>query len=302
MGIFFGSPKINGVEFDIDSKDPDSDSKDQMSDTLKHLLERTESMLQIIEDYKGCQELARAAMTTPNQENEKAAFEGLLTCVDQIQQFNSYSKELGTGFSQLLEYLAENTGDKNIAHLDQKPYLAKQLGDMIDFALHFDNIRMLRPNLSNDFSYYRRLLPKFNHHEGIKVKEDEASGMVMFTAEHIPMTRILIKSAEKSLNNNPVITLVLSTLANSCMLMLKNKKFSDDEINELCARVMAGSIVIYDHVDDIGAFAKKSPIGIKQCVNILKKDFPNNASLMNSLRYSTRTFRDAPTKMQALFD
>eukprot|EP00463_Aulacantha_scolymantha_P006416 TRINITY_DN8064_c0_g1_i1.p1 TRINITY_DN8064_c0_g1~~TRINITY_DN8064_c0_g1_i1.p1 ORF type:complete len:66 (-),score=13.43 TRINITY_DN8064_c0_g1_i1:171-368(-) len=65
---------------------------------------------------------------------------------------------------------------------------------------------------------------------------------------------------------------------------------------------MAGSIVIFDHIDETGSFAKKSPIGIKQSVNILKKDFPDDASLMNAIRYSSKTFKDAPTKTQTLFE
>jgi len=287
-----------------EKSDSSNEEKEDVSmyNQVQAVVGRKQEILQIIEDYKGCQELARAAMTQPNEENEKAAFEGLLACVEQIQEFNNFAKDLGSIFSTLLEYLASHVGDKSIAHLDQKPALAKQLGEIIDFALHFDNIRMLRPNLSNDFSYYRRLLPKFNHHTGITVKEDEASGMVLFTAEHIPMTRVLIKASEKSREKNPGINLVLSTMANSCMLMLKNKKFSRSELNTLLARVMAGSIVIFDHIDDIGAFAKRSPVNIRQCVTLLKKDFPNDPSLMNSLRYSTKTFRDAPSKTQALFD
>merc|ERR1719228_559848 len=51
-------------------------------------------MLELINQYEGCQSLARAAMSSPSDENEKAAFEGLLGCVNQIVQFCNYSKEL----------------------------------------------------------------------------------------------------------------------------------------------------------------------------------------------------------------
>jgi hypothetical protein len=46
--------------------------------------------------------------------------------------------------------------------------LAKQLADVFDFTLRFDQTRMKRPQLSNDFSYYRRLLPKHSQHANIK--------------------------------------------------------------------------------------------------------------------------------------
>ena len=38
--------------------------------------------------------------------------------------------------------------------------LAKQLGEILDFALKFDELKMTKPALQNDFSYYRRLMPK----------------------------------------------------------------------------------------------------------------------------------------------
>lgn len=303
MGSLFSGPKINGVEFEIDDEKKCDEKSDGgiMKETQK-ALQRKEEILQLIENYKGCQDLARAAMSDPSQENEKAAFEGLLGCVDSIRHFNQYSKVISAAFRKLLEYLAANVNERNITKLDEKPHLAKQLGQMIDFALHFDNIRMLRPNLSNDFSYYRRLLPKFTNHPGIRVKEDEASGMVLFTAEHIPMTAALIKAASESQNTDNGIGLVLSTMANSCMLMLKNKTYKDQNINLLLSRVMSGSIVIFDHVNEVGAFAKKSPISIKQCVTILKKDFPDDPGQLNALRYSTRTFREASPKIQNLFE
>lgn len=42
--------------------------------------------------------------------------------------------------------------------------LAKQLALIFDLALQFDWLRMNRPHLANDFSFYRRLLPKFSKH------------------------------------------------------------------------------------------------------------------------------------------
>lgn len=69
-----------------------------------------------------------------------------------------------------------------------------RLSDIFDFTLRFDALRMERPFLPNDFSYYRRLLPKFNKHPGVKIKDDEASGMALFTAEHIPMMTTLARA------------------------------------------------------------------------------------------------------------
>lgn len=85
---------------------------------------------------------------------------------------------------------------------------------------------MERPFLPNDFSYYRRLLPKFNKHPAVKIKDDEASGMALFTAEHIPMMTTLARACPSDAQEprNQHIMEALALMANSCMKMIKNKK------------------------------------------------------------------------------
>jgi len=253
-----------------------------------------------VEDYKGCRELARTAMSTPTKENEQAAFEGLLDAVEAISSFFEYSKALENIFPPLLKQIC---GPPQNPVLGQMQAVTKQVLQIIDFALVFDQTRMLRPNLSNDFSYYRRLLSKFHKHPRIKVKDDEASGMALFTAEHIPMTSTLTRAAIRSAEHNEFISFTFSVIANSCMRMLKNKKYSNPATNLLLARAMAGSVVLFDHVDVIGgAFGKRSGIALREIILILKRDFSQEQALLNAVHYSTKTFKNAPANVQELFD
>lgn len=160
----------------------------------------------------------------------------------------------------------------------------------------------MRPFLSNDFSYYRRLLPKFQKHPNLKVSDDAASGMALFTAEHIPMTTMLARAASAALEENHNVTVALAIMANSCHKMVKAKKFANIDTNLFCARAMTGAIVLYDHVDPLGAFHKKSPIAIRSCVVLLKTSFPKENGLMNAIHYSSKHFRDAPLATQQLFE
>lgn len=189
------------------------------------LNQQTDVMRALLE-YKGCQELARRAMSSPTPENESAAFEGLLASVDSVSLFYNYAKELERVTPELLTTLTKDGGDCKSSLSDQQA-LAKQLADIFDFTLRFDALRMERPFLPNDFSYYRRLLPKFNKHPGVKVKDDEASGMALFTAEHIPMMTTLARACsqwgEEDPRNQHVMD-ALALMANSCMKMIKNKK------------------------------------------------------------------------------
>lgn len=277
---------------------------------IENVLDQSKGVYTKIEEYKGCQELARAAMSKPSEDTELAAFEGLLQAVESIATFYNYAHALGDVFPGLLRILCQTVPEGSVvAHLDNTPAFTAQLAQIFDFALSFDRVRMLRPNLSNDFSYYRRLLPKFNKHKGIKVKDDEASGMALFTAEHIPMTSTLAKAGTKAMETDPNVAIVLATMANSSYNVLRSAINSDEE-NEVSsenllsiARTMTGAVVIYDHVEvPAGAFIKRTPINIKAIILLLKKSFQNELSLLNAIRYSTRTFRDAPESVQSLFD
>eukprot|EP00808_Paulinella_micropora_P006101 g54746.t1 len=266
----------------------------------EQLIQDHEAMLQLIDEYKGCRELARIAMTTPTRENEIAAFEGLLGAVQSIRSFFNYSTKLTEIFPELLVALCEKP-------LNEQPALATQLAKLFDFALQFDQTRMMRPNLSNDFSYYRRLLPKFSKHPKVTVKDDEASGMALFTAEHIPMLSSMTKAADRAESKlqgpekQGALQHLLATMANSCKAMLQQKKYTDRSAL-LCARAMTGSLVLFDLVGPQSAFSKRSQVATRDCIVVLKTDFPKEFGLINAIKYSTKTFSEAPSSIQDLFD
>ena len=69
--------------------------------------------------------------------------------------------------------------------------LASQLGDLLDFALQFDQAKMTNSSIMNDFSQYRRSISKLRDHPMASIKEAEANSISMFIANHIPMTTSL---------------------------------------------------------------------------------------------------------------
>jgi len=287
---------------DFDNCQP-SESESSLYNEVSSVLSHSSEVLRCLEEYRGCQELARKAMSSPSLENEQEAFEGLLIAVSSISTFYHYAKDLERILPNLLEALAQGSSDQIPATFQEKQSLVKQLGLLFDFSLRFDSTRMLRPSISNDFSYYRRLLPKFNKHPGIQVRDDDASGMALFTAEHIPMMSVMSKSTSSASDRNPNITHVLAILANASLKMLKTKRFIATPATTLfVARCMTGSIVLYDHVDLLGVFGNKSPVQLRGCVSLLKKDFPLETGLLNAIHYSTKHFKDASPTTQALFD
>jgi len=228
-------------------------------------------------------------MQDPSRETETEAFEGLLKAVDSISFFFEYAKRIESLLPMLYSLLAPNRPRADRKHpLTVYQVSGRFFARILDVTITFDQVRMMRPNLSNDFSYYRRLLPKFQKHPGIKVKDDEASGMALFTAEHMPMMSIIVKTTKNYCESNDSQTSVadlLSTMANSCMSLAKYKRFSSPELNLLCARSMTGSIVLYDHLEG-KVFSKKSPIAIRECITVLKKNFEKKRFRRTLKRYS----------------
>jgi len=296
------SQTFEAVDINLSEDSRPAREEEKIFARVQESLAKMAPNMKLIEDYTGCQELARKAMNTPSPETEKAAFEGLLGAVSSIASFFNFTKELEAVVPELLIALASAPPAAESGAVFIPEALGFQLAQLFEFALEFDRTRMLRPNLSNDFSYYRRLLPKFSKHPKLKIKDDEASGMALFTAEHIPMMNCLVKASARAQEKNSNVSRVLAIMANSCKQALVDKKFPHPATAMTCARAMTAAIVISDHIDVFPVFNKKSPVAVRACILILKKDFPKEASLLNAIRYSTRNFGDAPPALQELFD
>lgn len=288
----FSSPTIP-IDFE---KPTPSEPEKALYDKLENTFVEAEGMLKIITEYKDAQEFCRIAMSKPSPDSEKDAFENLLACVDCVASIFEFSKALSSTVENLLHALAND-----VEHQDALFY---QLARLFDFVLQFDRARMEKPKLSNDFSFYRRLLPKFTKHPLLKIKDDAASGMALFTAEHIPMMNAVNKAGTTAAATNPTVLSVLAKLAMSCEGMLRMKRFTDDKLNILCARALTGAIVMYDNVDTVGAFHRRSPIDVKACVTRLKRDFPEKdyTPLLNGIHYSTKNYSSASAATQSLFE
>jgi len=132
-----------------------SDAEKEIYDQVAQVLNRGPSILEKLHDYSGCEEFIRRAITNPSPETEDEAWESVLPAVDQLKEFYDFSLELETCFPKLLAALCKDDPKQNLG--DQQA-LAKQLADVFDFVLRFDDLKMVNPAIQNDFSYYRRKL------------------------------------------------------------------------------------------------------------------------------------------------
>jgi len=264
-------------------------------------LDRGPEILDRLFHYEGCEEFIRKAITSPGTETEDAAWNAVLPAVDQLQEFYEFSLKLEASFPKLLVALCK---DDPKASLANQQALAKQLADVFDFVLRFDDAKMVNPAIQNDFSYYRRTLNRMKMSKKdltIKIRDELANRMSLFFAYPTPMMKVLSETtakfllAEQSVPRDNV-TNALATISNVCHDMVSKRKFDKDNTNMFCLRAMVGSIILFDHLHPQGAFVKKSPINIKGCINVLKgyTTSPTDG-LLNALRFTTITLNNPET-------
>jgi hypothetical protein len=215
------------------------------------------------------------AISAPGTDAEKSAMKALLPAVLLLKDLFDYSKELETLFPKLLTALMKDDPNNPNPALATQQALAKQLADVLDFVLQFDDAKMLNPGIQNDFSYYRRSLARLllnkETAEDIVVKDELANRMSLFFATPTPMMKVLTDSTtafveDQGATHNVTrdsVTLGLSLMANVCFEMVGKHRFTSVQTNMFCLRCMTGSIILVDHLSRLGAFHKKSLINVR---------------------------------------
>lgn len=288
------------IFLDFEKAQP-SDEEKEIHGAVAAVLDKGPRILDKLFKYEGCEEFIRKAITSPGPETEEAAWNAVLPAVDQLQEFYDFSLELEAVFPKLLVALCKNEPKDSLAN---QQALAKQLADVFDFVLRFDDAKMVNPAIQNDFSYYRRTLNRMKLSKkdlNIKIRDELANRMSLFFAYPTPMMKVLSETTVKFLSSDSTVprenvTTALATMANVCQDMVAKKKFQPDQTNMFCLRAMTGAIILFDHLHAQGAFVRKSPINIRGCINVLKTYTASPTDgLLNALRFTTIHLNDPDT-------
>jgi len=295
------NPKEIGIFLDLANAVPTNEEK-QTWDTVAAVLSKGPTILSKLQNYTGCEDYIRKAITTPGPETEEAAWQAVVPSVEQLKEFYDFSLELDSCFPKLLVALCKNNPKESIAG---QQALAKQLADVFDFVLRFDDLKMVNPAIQNDFSYYRRTLnrkkiTKIDH--SVTIRDELANRMSLFFAYPTPMMNVINETTVKFLSQDSSVprdnvTMALATMSNVCCEMIFQKKFDSDSVNMFCLRAMTGSIILFDHLHASGAFGKKTLINIKACITALKtyQGGSQTDGLLNALRFTTIHLNDPDT-------
>jgi len=254
-----------------------------------------------VSDFKGCEALIKASISNSSPDAEENCWRALLPSVDVLKTFFDFSEDLTQVIPKLLNTLF--SGDQN-QNLSTQQALAKQLADILDFVLRFDDAKMQNPAIQNDFSYYRRSLNKGSRKNEAKIKDDMANRMSLFFAYPTPMLKVVTETTAALVKSGSIqkqdVIAGFTLLSNVCLEMYQNGQFDNPETQLFCLRSMTAAIVIVDHLDEVGAFHKGSKIHIKNAIGALntfnqKEPKGKAESLLNALRYSTLTLNKPET-------
>jgi len=296
----FRKEHTHQINFFLDFRDiqePNGGEELDIYNAVKEILDKKDEILNTLTAYEGCNAVIHKAITEPCKENEEAAWDQLIPAVDNLKIMYEYSNQLEEVAPRLLAPLckvAESEGT-----LENQTALAKQLCDLFNFVLQFDDKKMTNPHIQNDFSYFRRSMGKLKTANLCKVPEDIANHMSLFYAYPTPLMNkltSLVKDQDFGISKDDIV-LGLSLLANVCLDMVEKGLFDDNQINMFCLRAMTAAIILVDHISDVGVFCRKSPVNIKNAIIILrdKQEDLGTQGLINALKYTTRHLNDQDT-------
>ncbi|KAL6421691.1 hypothetical protein ACFW04_010929 [Cataglyphis niger] len=286
------------VFLDFENAQP-SDIERETFEAVQRVLKNSESILEEIQCYKGAGKEIREAISAPTEECQRKAYLTVAPLVAKLKRFYEFSLELERVVPKILGQLCSGNLSPT-QHLETQQALVKQLAEILEFVLKFDEHKMKTPAIQNDFSYYRRTLTRAslarqdNAEKDLVVGNELANRMSLFYAHATPMLRVL---------SHATITFLMDVSEISSRLIWEIfsprnllAQFQREETQLFVLRVMVGLVILYDHVHPQGAFVKGSNVDVKGCVKLLKDQPPcKSEGLLNALRYTTKHLNEENT-------
>jgi len=311
MGSLFSRPpaesNLKDAFIDFENAQPKTEDERKIFESIGVVLMKADGLLEDVKNYQGADQYIRDAISisSRSEASEMKAWQAICPIVARLKTYFDYSGELDKEVPKIIAELAKSPiGESGYPELSE--CMVKQFCDVVSFAFEFDGVKIRNPSIQNDFAYYKRRMAQMQMSASevaeLPVDHELAAHISMFYATATPMLSGLCSSTQQ-LVKRPELKLAktLETMIEVTVRMLENEKSgskfeSPQNMIQYMMRVMTGLIIIYDHVHDHGAFAKKSPIDIKAAVMVLQKH--NAEILLDNLRYSTKHFGDESTPLK----
>ncbi|CAO3592039.1 unnamed protein product [Absidia cylindrospora] len=318
LSNFRNESMVPDFGFDIEKTTPSSEDRDIYEELSSKLLVPAPHLLAQLKGYSPS-DTFKSAIENATTENEEMAWRTVLPTVEMLRSFYQYASELQNSLPRLLFVLCKDN------QFDQHPGLTKLLAEILDFVFNFDYWKIRTPSLLNDFAYYRRLLAGGRYHpspisiqtgdannnnnnvsdlRSAMQEDDQAHKITMFLAPPTPMLTTVIDTVTSYVSKQGLQKSVgecLVALWAACVHTLSNKKrVLDDCAISACLKSMVASIILYDHIDNQGAYSKQSSINMKTSIKLIQTtpNVPEESSaenLLSALRYNSKHLKDEST-------
>ncbi|KXS09499.1 DUF1394-domain-containing protein [Gonapodya prolifera JEL478] len=295
---------FNDLQIDFENAKP-TPAEQANYDEVNDVLREAPQILALLQRYEGNSDLIRKAISNPGPATENEAWKSLLPAVTKLRDFYEFSGKIEGSLPKVLGLLCAGDVEDNLRHHQAT---ARQLVDILHFATRFDDIKMSKPAIQNDFSYYRRSLSKMKMNQSptqpLPVTDELASRMSLFYAHSGPMLKTITDCTTHFVTVNQSATPNLSQLVSSCLGIMSlvsynavaKDRVSSPEMVAYCLRVCIGCSVLYDHIDKDGAFAKVGLINIRAQIKLIQERAGDEReNLLNALRYTTKHLGDDST-------
>merc|ERR1712070_449844 len=122
----------------------------------------------------------------------------------------------------------------------------------------------------------------------------------MFTAEISPFAAAVCPLTGSEPKLSPIARTALANLANACCGMVNTNK---GEVT-FCFNVMVSCIILYDRNSRTppGSVFYSKQMAIKKCIQSVKKNGGEASPFLNSIKYGTIHFKDAPASIDRLLE
>lgn len=237
--------KAQDIFLDFENCVP-SECEQKVFEEVEHVLRQSDQILEEIQCYKGAGKEIREAISNISSEAQEKAWNAVVPLVEKLKRCYDHSAELEKVVPKLLGELVGG-GRPPRQHLEEQQALVKQLAEILEFVLKFDEHKMKTPAIQNDFSYYRRIVSRQRLDVNNKViASDVANRMSLFYAHPTPMLKVLTEATSKFVEQRTCdtenTTETLGTMAKVCLRMLEDpnmlKQFKREETQLLVLRVM----------------------------------------------------------------
>ncbi|ETO16615.1 hypothetical protein RFI_20729 [Reticulomyxa filosa] len=322
------------------------------------LLEKCLKVKKSLEEYKGSKDVIKEAMSTKqgtdeNKEATRRAMESVSLNAASCAEWYDCAVEVGNFLKDKLfpalckrgskvadkkegttketdskiEEKKEDTERTEISEMNILTHqaLSKQICELLNFLLTFDQLKMLQSQAQNDFSFYKRTLTKCDSDGSLSdirlpVNAEKAGFISMYLAQAIPMMKEVANIIK--LDRNAEFSLeVLSTICNACVDLLKANKFGGNSYHTVILKAMVASFVLslfcfvcrhiflfflsfrmYDHANAIGAFQRRSLTKASIVVSMVCTEYTQiyqnkefATELSNTIKYSCLHVNDEQT-------